>query len=186
MSKRDSQECHNKIEFRDQIVWGEGRVEMPVLWGWCVCLIFFLGLLACYIYLPKTFWCFTITAKKFFFSWQKMTVDFNRHWPLIFLSVRKHLEKFFPNPQNCEGASVVSLALHKIGLSLLHCENVELPTIFASDHLIPTIFAFFLSQRVPVAMIFFSVPKGRNNGEVQLKWLWFQWGGRTAILLIAW
>lgn len=25
-----------------------------------------------------------------------------------------------------------------------------------------------LSQRVPVAMIFFSVPKGRNNGEVQL------------------
>lgn len=152
-----------------------------------VCLFnFFLGLLACYIYLPKTFWCFTITAKKFFFSWQKMTVDFNRHWPLIFLSVRKHLEKFFPNPQNCEGASVVSLALHKIGLSLIHCEKRRAPhnlCFWPSDtHNL----CFFLSQRVPVAMIFFSVPKGRNNGEVQLKWLWLQWRGRTAILLIAW
>lgn len=41
---------------------------------------------------------------------------------------------------------MVSLALHKIGLSLLHCENVELPTIFASDHLIPTIFASFVTE----------------------------------------
>lgn len=73
-----------------------------------------------------------------------MTVDFNRL--LIFLSVRKHLEKFFPNPQNYEGASMVSLALHKTGLSLLHCENVEHPTILASDHPIPTIFASFVTE----------------------------------------